>query len=156
MTTKLLDFPREGGCLCGDIRYRLLENPIGLHACHCPNCQTRTGSAFGMTMIIHAKSAEILEGELRLYSFTTRDGLAKRTRCCPNCATCVWAQIGNTKLLALQPGTLDDTAWLEPVGHIFASRAQPWIVFPTGVLLYEQQPEDSLELVRAWNSRTHP
>ena len=155
MTTKFPDFPQEGGCLCGDVRYRLLEDPIGLHACHCPNCQTRTGSAFGMTMVAHAKSAEILEGELKMHSFTTRDGLDKRTRCCPNCATCVWGEIGDTGLIALQPGTLDDTTWLEPIAHIFASCAQPWIVPSMGVLVYERQPEDDLELVRAWKSRNH-
>ena len=150
---KLPDFPQEGGCLCGDVRYSLLEDPIALHACHCPNCQTRTGSAFGMTMITQRKSVKVLEGEPGLYSFTTRDGLAKRTRCCPNCATCVWGEVGDTGLIALQPGTLDDTAWLQPIGHIFASCAQPWIEVPKDVLRFERQPEDELELVRAWKSR---
>ncbi|MGI9627567.1 MAG: GFA family protein [Longimicrobiales bacterium] len=153
MTTKLPGFPQEGGCLCGDVRYSLLEDPIGLHACHCVNCQTRTGSAFGMTMVVQDKSAEILQGKLKLYSFTTRDGLAKRTRCCPNCATCVWGEIGDTGLIALQPGTLDDTAWLEPIAHIFTSHAQTWVETPTGVLEYERQPEDELELVRTWRRR---
>jgi len=153
MTPRVPDFPREGGCLCGDVRYRLVEDPIGLHACHCPNCQTRTGSAFGMTMVVQDESAEILQGELELHSFTTRDGLAKRTRSCPNCGTCVWGEIGDTGLIALQPGTLDDTAWLEPVAHIFMSRAQPWMKTPAGVLDYERQPDDELALVRAWKSR---
>ena len=156
MVTNTPSFPCDGGCLCGEVRYRLLEDPVGLHACHCTNCQTRTGSAFGMTMVVLATSVEILVGELRLHSFTTQDGLEQNTHCCPNCATCIWAEVGETGLLALQPGTLDDTGWLEPIGHIFTGRAQTWTKIPNGALDYEGQPQDSLELVRAWRGRSRP
>ena len=154
MTTDRTDFPRDGGCLCGGVRYRLLEDPIELHACHCSNCQTRTGSAFGMTMVLRSDSVQVSEGVLALHSFKTRDGLAQRTRCCPVCGTCIWGEVGDTGLIALQPGTLDDTSWLEPIAHIFTSRAQPWVEIPEEGLAYEGQPEDDLELVRAWRRRS--
>jgi hypothetical protein len=56
-------------------------------------------------------------------------------------------------LLNLQPGTCDDTSWLQPVGHIWTRSAQRWFVLPDGVLRYEAQPDDILPLVRAWKSR---
>ena len=150
--TKSPSFPCEGGCVCGAVRYRLLEDPLELHVCHCPNCQTVSGSAFVMCMPVHTRSLELLQGEPKLFSFTSPDGLAKRNRQCPDCGSCIWGEITD-KIVALQAGTLDDTSWLKPIAHIFTSRAQPWVTIPTDVLLYERQPEDNLELVRAWKSR---
>ena len=36
----------EGGCACGEVRYRLASAPMFVHCCHCLNCQRHTGSAF--------------------------------------------------------------------------------------------------------------
>jgi hypothetical protein len=152
--TKSPSFPCAGGCVCGAVRYRLLEDPLELHVCHCPNCQTVSGSAFVMCMPVRTRSLERLQGEPELFSFTSPDGLAKRTRRCPDCGSCIWGEITD-EIVALQAGTLDDTSWLKPIAHIFTSRAQPWVTIPTDVLLFERQPEDNLELVRAWKSRNH-
>ena len=56
-------------------------------------------------------------------------------------------------LFHLQPGTLDDTSWLQSVGHIWTRSAQSWFPLPEDALCYEAQPEDMLPLVRAWQSR---
>jgi hypothetical protein len=153
--TKSPDFPYEGGCACGEVRYRLLEDPLELHVCHCTRCQTVSGSAFVMCMPVHIRSLELLKGDPELVSFKSLDGLAKRHRRCPDCNSCVWGEIGGL-VLALQAGTLDDTSWLDPIAHIWTSSAQPWVEIPTDVLLYEKEPEDNLELVRAWKSRGDP
>ena len=148
------DFPCEGGCVCGAVRYRLLEDPLELHVCHCRNCQTVSGSAFVMCMPVHIQSLELLKGDPAGVSFESPDGLAKRNRRCPTCGCCIWGEIdGLPEVVALQAGTLDDTSWLEPVAHIWTIRAQPWVEIPTDVLVYEKQPDDNLEIVRAWKSR---
>eukprot|EP01036_Dinobryon_divergens_P058580 gene58580-78143_t len=36
---KLPQFPVDGGCQCGAVRYRLLAAPLGIYACHCKDCQ---------------------------------------------------------------------------------------------------------------------
>ncbi|TIU70908.1 MAG: GFA family protein, partial [Mesorhizobium sp.] len=38
---------RYGGCLCGNIRYRLTGEPR-VHYCHCDMCRRTTGSAFAV------------------------------------------------------------------------------------------------------------
>ena len=147
-------FPVEGGCSCGAVRYRLLADPLGLHVCHCTDCQTVSGSAFVMCMPVHAPSLELLSGDLVEVPFKTPDGLSKSERRCSNCGCRVWGEMdGVPEVLPLQAGTLDDTSWLQPVAHIWTSRAQPWIEIPPDVLVYEEQPEDGLELVRAWKRR---
>ncbi len=152
--TKSTIFPCEGGCVCGAVRYRLLEDPLELHVCHCTNCQALSGSAFVMTMPVQRRSLELLKGDPQLLSFETADGLAKRHRQCRDCGCCLWGEIdGLPNVVALQAGTLDDASWFEPIAHIWTSSAQPWVEIPTNARRYEKQPDDNLELVRAWKSR---
>ena len=151
------DFPCEGGCACGAVRYRLLEDPLELHVCHCTRCQTVSGSAFVMCMPVHVQSFELSKGAPKVVSFEPADGLAKRHARCPSCDCCIWGEIGGVpEVLALQAGTLDDTHWLEPIAHIWTRSAQPWVEIPASVLRYEEQPEDDLALIRAWKGRHAP
>lgn len=146
---------RLGGCLCGAIRYRFTGDPVTLYACHCTDCQTATGSSFGLSMVVPRESIEILRGQPELHEVDLPDGRQKRANRCPTCAVNVWgAPQRFPQLLVLHPGTLDDTSWLEPVGHIWTRSAQPWIRMPTDSLCYEQQPEDMMPLIRAWKARS--
>jgi hypothetical protein len=53
----------------------------------------------------------------------------------------------------VKPGTLDDTSWLRPVGHIWTKSAQPWTSFAAGTLLYDAQPRDLAALGAAWQAQ---
>ena len=134
------------------MRYRLLEDPLELHVCHCTSCQTASGSAFVMCMPVLTRSLELLKSAPKVFSFEPPDGRTKRHGRCPHCGCCIWGVI-TPQIVALQAGTLDDTSWLKPIAHIWTSSAQPWVEIPADVLLYEKQPEDDLEIVRAWKSR---
>mgnify|MGYP002624608352 CR=1 FL=1 len=148
------EFPREGGCACGAIRYRLTEDAVGLHVCHCTDCQRITGSAFVMTMTVRREGLEILKGEPQPLAFETVSGISRIDRCCAACGSRLWSEPQKIpNLLALRPGTLDEHDWLEPVAHIFLSSAQPWVPIPEGVLRYQRSPEDPLEPVRRWRGR---
>ena len=46
--------PPEGGCACGEVRYRVTSDPLFTHCCHCLNCQRQTGSAFVINVLIGA------------------------------------------------------------------------------------------------------
>jgi hypothetical protein len=147
-------FPCEGGCACGSVRYRLLEMPLELHACHCTDCQRLTGSAFVMSMAVGRSALELLRGEPAMLAFETPEGLAKRNTCCPRCGSRLWGEPQRyPDLLILRPGTLDDPSWAEPTAHIWTRSAQPWVAIPKDVLSYEQQPDDPLEMARAWQRR---
>jgi len=57
----------EGGCVCGAVRYRVINAPARTSACHCRFCQRRTGSAFGIGAYFREADVEILSGELKTY-----------------------------------------------------------------------------------------
>jgi hypothetical protein len=106
-----------------------------------------------MCMPVLTRSLELLKSVPKVVAFEPPDGHTKRHGRCPECGCCIWGEI-TPEILALQAGTLDDTSWLKPIAHIWTSSAQPWFDIPTDVLLYEREPEDNLELVRAWKNRT--
>ena len=55
---------REGGCSCGEVRYRLTAEPMFTHCCHCLNCQRQTGSAFVINLLLEADRVEVTAGEV--------------------------------------------------------------------------------------------
>src|SRR5204863_6792418 len=57
MTTQ----PRDGGCACGAVRYRLASAPMFVHCCHCLDCQRQTGSAFVINALIEADRGALFD-----------------------------------------------------------------------------------------------
>ena len=54
--------PRDGGCNCGRIRYRLRQEPLTCTICHGHLCQKRRGSAFSMSLAVLAEGVALLAG----------------------------------------------------------------------------------------------
>jgi len=120
--------PYHGGCLCGAIRYRVADEPLTLYACHCTDCQRRTGSAFALSMVVLKSELHLLQGEPRGSTVTLSDGRQKHGKFCGQCSTRLWGEpVRFPQVVVVQPGTLDDTTWLRPIGHIWTRSAQPWI-----------------------------
>jgi hypothetical protein len=82
-------FPVEVGCPCGAVRYRLLEDPLELHVCHCMDCQRASGSAFVMTMSAPRQALGVV-GRLATVSYETVEGFP---RCDERGAVC-YARLG--------------------------------------------------------------
>jgi len=55
--------PREGGCRCGALRFRVTGQPFLTSACHCTGCQKMTGSAFSLSLTMPTGGFELLQGE---------------------------------------------------------------------------------------------
>ena len=73
-----MDLPRNGGCACGAVRYRLTSDPLFTHCCHCLNCQRQTGSAFVVNLLIEADRVEVLAGEPTPVDVPRDDGSTQR------------------------------------------------------------------------------
>ncbi len=132
---------REGGCLCGAIRYRITEDPIATVACHCGHCQTQSGGAFGLSMVLARYALEITSGKLRSFTIAADSGALKTGWFCGDCGTRIYNE--NARLpetYNLKPGTLDDTSWFTPVAHVWLAAKQPWTPIPDGVKKLDGNP----------------
>jgi hypothetical protein len=120
---------REGGCACGEVRYRLTSEPLIVHCCHCLNCQRQTGSAFVVNVLIETERVELVAGEPQPISVPRGSKKQKIWRC-PTCQIAVFSQYTTPKLRFVRAGTLDDPSSVEPDVHIYTRSKLPWVELP--------------------------
>jgi len=152
----LPDFPINGGCQCGAVRYTLKAPPVVFYICHCTECQTQSSSAFGESMRVRKADLEIT-GAPGQYERVSPGGGVKG-EFCPNCGTRLFHGRRDYKdTLNIKAGTLDDTSWLRPAGHIWTRSKQPWVKIDADELCCERQPEDGYAaLIARWNEMIAP
>ena len=144
-----------GQCLCGALRFRIVSSPLTVYACHCTDCQRRTGSAFAMSMWVSRDSVELLAGELSYYVAKLSDGRRKRGAMCGLCATRVWGDRPGAPILVVQPGVLDQQTGLVPVAHQWTRSRQAWVPLPDDAVTFETQPESPMIMIDLWRT-AHP
>src|SRR5438552_9557863 len=83
---------RDGGCSCGEVRYRLASEPLFVHCCHCLNCQRQTGSAFVINLLIETDRVELLSGEPSPVDVPRDDGGMQRIWRCPTCEIALYSE----------------------------------------------------------------
>ena len=131
-----------GGCLCGAVRYTLKPGfRMKPYACHCTDCQKRTGTAFSSHMGVMEKDLEIT-GELDEAYFTQPSGANSIIYGCAKCRSRIYAS-NDTRpgVVSLRWGTLDNGKDMSPEVHLWVSSKQPWIVIPDGVPALDTQPD---------------
>ena len=120
----------EGGCSCGEIRYRLTSEPLFTNCCHCLNCQRQTGSAFVINVLIESDRVELLAGEPQRVDVPRDDGSTQQVFRCPTCHVAVFSHYGHPGVRFVRAGTLDDPASIAPDAHIFTRSKLPWVLLP--------------------------
>lgn len=129
-----------GSCQCGAISYSVSGKPLMTYACHCRDCQKRTGSAFSMGTI-YPLSAISVTGELSAWERRSEDGTVNTRYSCARCGNVIYGIGGSAPdLIKLQPGTLEDQARMTVDAHIWVRSAQPWVSLPVHTLRYDTQP----------------
>jgi len=131
----------DGGCLCGDVRYSVeCEHMPTTYACHCTDCHTQSGSAFGLQMPVTAEmiyfTGIMREGKRKMPS-----GAAGSIYACETCATRIYvANSSRPGLIILRAGTLDDSQDLVPRAHLWTKSKLAWVNIPDDAIALETQP----------------
>jgi hypothetical protein len=123
----------EGGCACGEVRYRLTSDPLFVHCCHCLNCQLQTGSAFVINVLIETDRVELVAGEPQPVPVPRSGGKKQKIWRCPTCQIAVFSQYTRRQIRFVRAGTLDDAASVSPDVHIFTRSKLPWVTLPDSV-----------------------
>jgi hypothetical protein len=147
--------PLAGGCFCGAVRYRLNGAPLLVYACHCHDCQKRSGSAFTLTTVICAADLEV-SGRLEVVRTASRAGREIDQSHCPVCLTRVMSRaVVAPDYASLRTGTFDDAGWAVPIAQLFVEDAVPWAVMP-GVRAIGMEDFDPYALGEAWRATAPP
>ncbi|HEY1317403.1 MAG TPA: GFA family protein [Gaiella sp.] len=128
---------REGGCSCGEVRYRLATDPMFTHCCHCLNCQRQTGGAFVINLLIEADRVEVTAGEPQAVDVPRDDGSKQRISRCPSCQVAVFSEYTRPEVRFVRAGTLDDPSTVAPDVHIFTRSKLPWVTLPDAVPAFD-------------------
>lgn len=141
-----------GGCLCQAVRYTLRRGfRMRPYACHCTDCQTRTGSAFSLHMLFMLADLS-MSGETDTGAYVQPSGGQAQIHGCGRCMVRIYAVNDQRPGFgSLRCGTLDNSASVVPAVHLWVSSKQPWIVLPDEVPALARQPRSSeewMELVR--------
>ena len=128
----------EGGCSCGEVRYRLTSRPMFVHCCHCLDCQRQTGSAFVLNAIIETDRIDVLKGTPEPVRMRTDSGRPHDIYRCPKCQIAVWSDYGARPYVRfVRIGTLDKPSEIQPDVHIFTRSKQPWVGLPANARAYD-------------------
>jgi len=133
-----MSMPREGGCSCGAVRYRLTSDPLFTHCCHCLNCQRQTGSAFVINLLIEADRVELLAGEPQPVDAPRDDGSVQRIYRCPTCQVAVFSEYGRPEVRFVRGGTLDQPSGITPDVHIYTRSKLSWLTLPEAAPAFEE------------------
>lgn len=134
--------PLTGGCQCGAVRYEIRTAPRAFYVCHCTECQTHTSSAFGESLRCDPAGI-VITGTLKTATRKAASGAVRYGDFCPECGVRIQHRSeGDPDRVNIKAGTLDDTSWLRPAGHIWTASKQPFVVIEEDALAYPGQPED--------------
>lgn len=153
--------PCEGGCTCGEIRYKVHAAPLIVHACHCRWCQRQTGGPHVINALYEAELIEVTDGEVENTTVPSPGGKGQIIARCPTCKVAVWSNYDfgglRERVRFLRVGSLDNPDLMPPDVHIFTSTKMPWYVIPSDQLAvkeyYDTQTtwsKESMERFRKW------
>ena len=111
-----------GGCLCGAVRYEIIGDLRGIVNCHCSKCRRFHGSMVSYTSIKFENLSLVEQGGLKWFKSETDETPNVHRGFCSQCGSSLFWHPRDQKHIAVAAGSLDDTANLEIIGHVWTSQ----------------------------------
>jgi hypothetical protein len=140
---------REGGCLCGEVRYTVAGPLREILVCHCVECRRWAGRAWAATAARNADLEIAGGGNLRWLPSPRSEHRAERGSCA-HCGSSLFWRVPRAERVSIGAGTLDDPSVLDVAAHIWVEQAAAWELPPDGTPTYPRgYPESAPGL--AWS-----
>jgi hypothetical protein len=134
------DFPMgDARCVCGAVTLSLPDEPSRLViACHCIDCQRRTGAPFGVGAFYPAE-VFISSGTTKEFTRATASGAKVHTYFCPNCGSTVYWKADNLpEFIGVAIGALANPNYPPPARSIFEQSKDNWVQIDGAVERFQQ------------------
>ena len=120
----------NGSCHCGFITLEGQADPERVSICHCTDCQTRTGSAFGVSVPVAGETMK-MTGQPTTYLKTTADSGKPRLQAfCPKCGSQIYSTTpgdGVQPSYTVRVGMLAQRDQLTPKRQNWFRSARAWV-----------------------------
>lgn len=142
---KRMEPPFEGGCDCGEFRYRCTEAPFWSSNCYCRSCQLESASQCSTAFTIPVTGFEILSGVSRISEREADSGQVIQTVRCRNCDTWIYAgRRDGPEWLGVLAATLDDPSNFATISNVYVSEAPSTAILDPDLLQFRKMPQDEL------------
>ena len=133
----------DGGCLCRHITYEAVVDPDKVAICHCTDCQTHSGTAFGAVVGITDGQFHLRSGTLKTFEKIADSGTRRALAFCPECGTRIHARtVGEgSSFFGLRLGTVNQRDQLTPKRQVWSRSAQGWLADLESIPKFEKQPK---------------
>ncbi len=125
---------RHASCQCGKVTATIADKAEpAIVACHCLDCQRRSGSPFGV-IAYYQRDKVALTGATTEYARPTDEGNAFAHGFCPACGSTVWAT--TSKLpdrIGIALGAFADPLFGKPDRSVYERSKHFWIALPANV-----------------------
>ena len=129
-----MDETRDGGCLCGAVRFRTTGAPVRMGECHCTDCLKVSGGAPAYLVGLRTGQLEVLQGHAAGYAVTGASGKAVTRFFCQCCGAPLWSvPEAYPDLLYVKVGAFDRFEGFRPEFAVWTDSAPDWHVVPAGV-----------------------
>ena len=127
----------EGGCLCGEVRYRIQGEPLASGTCQCRTCRKASAAAIVPWLHLDAANFSFIAG--KPVDFKSSPAVTRTF--CGRCGTPLtyWTtNYGPT--IDVTTGSLDDPEVFPPIAHVWTSHKLGWVKFADGLPCLEEGP----------------
>ena len=112
----------EGGCLCGNVKFRVTAAAIETGYCHCRMCQRNSGAPVVAWTTFPATSFSWTAGSPASYVSSPEI----RRQFCADCGSYLVFRQEDSTEVSVNTASLDDPAPFQPRMHIFVESRIPW------------------------------
>jgi hypothetical protein len=114
-------------CSCGAVALSLPGPSSLVAACHCIDCQRRTGAPFGVGAFYRAEVVKI-SGDPKEYVRAAASGGKVRSYFCRDCGSTVyWTADNLPAMIGVAVGTIADADYPAPVRSVFEQSKHAWV-----------------------------
>ena len=124
---------REGGCLCGAVRFRTDGEPANVRICHCRTCQKAMGSPFFARALFEQRALSV-EGDTARYPSSE----ALDREFCKIRGTRLFSRRTNGTMVGVALAGFDDRNAFAPTEHIWVSEKMDWVRIDDGLVQYQE------------------
>lgn len=125
-------------CSCGALTLTLPGPSKWVVACHCLDCQRRTGAPFGVGAF-YPVDAVVISGAAKAFTREAASGGKVHTYSCPNCgSTIYWKADKLPSLIGVAVGALADPKHPAPIRSVFEQSKHDWAQIRGAVEHFQQ------------------
>ena len=119
----------EGGCLCGEVRFRARGAPAFMRNCHCSRCRRARSAAFATNLGYPPEQFTWIAGEAFIRRYKIPEANRFTNAFCGLCGGATPSAWPNIAFIVVPAGTLDADPGMRPQQHIHLAAKPGWYGF---------------------------